>query len=86
MRYQISKSCALPGFSTRLVKDAFEVIIPELTYLCNKCQELGDLLESWWLGTISHIPKTTVNTVLVLRTGIESQSVTGQIFENICSL
>ena len=56
----ISKSCSLPGLSTRLVKDAFEVIVPELTYLFNKCINLGDIPESWCLGSITPIPKTTV--------------------------
>ena len=57
---KISKSCALNGLSTRLVKDAFEVIIPELTYLFNKCVDLGDFPESWCLGSITPIPKTMV--------------------------
>ena len=43
---KLSKSCALIGLSTRLVKDSFEVIIPELTYLLNKCINLGDFPES----------------------------------------
>ena len=57
---KISKSCTLHGLSRRLVKDAFKVIIPALTYLYNKCLALGDIPESWCVGTISPIPKTTV--------------------------
>ena len=43
---KLSKSCALIGISTRLVKDSFKLIIPELTYLLNKCINIGDFPES----------------------------------------
>ena len=56
---KLSKSCALDNLSTRLVNDAFEVIIPAITHLFNKCLMLGDIPESWCVGRITPIPKAT---------------------------
>ena len=58
---KIFKSCAVDNLSARLLKDAFVVMIPELTYLFNLCIELGDLPQSWCHGTISPIPKVKTN-------------------------
>ena len=40
------ESCAITDMSSRLLKDAFSVLIPELTYLFNHCFELGDIPQS----------------------------------------
>ena len=44
---KVFKSCAIINMSSRLLKDAFNVLLPELTYLFNRCIELGDLPQSW---------------------------------------
>ena len=44
--------------SSRLLKDAFSVLIAKLTYLFNRCIDLGDIPQSWCHSTISLIPKT----------------------------
>ena len=58
---KIFKSCAIDNMSSRLLKDAFMVLIPEITYLFNRCIELGDIPQSWCHGFISPIPKTKNN-------------------------
>ena len=55
---KLSKSCSIEGISARLLRDAFEVLVPELTYLFNTCLEIGDIPRSWCHGTISPLPKT----------------------------
>ena len=58
---KISKSCVIEGLSTRLIlRDAFEVIIPEISLLFNLCLEIGNLPQSWCHGNISPIPKTKI--------------------------
>ena len=58
---KIFKSCAIDNLSLRLLKDAFSVLVPEITYLFNRCIELGDIPSSWCHGSISPIPKTKFN-------------------------
>ena len=42
---KLDKSCAIEDISTRLlVKGAFEILTPELTYIYNKCIEKGDFM------------------------------------------
>ena len=55
---KLAKSCSIDGLSTRLIKDAFEVLIPELTRLYNICIETGEIPRMWCHGSISPIPKT----------------------------
>ena len=55
---KITKSAAVEGLSTRLLKDAFEVLSFELTYLYNSCLQSGIFPERWGLSVITPIPKT----------------------------
>ena len=50
---KLCKSCAIDGLSTRLVHDAFEVLVPELTYLYNTCLDTGEIPRSWCHGNIT---------------------------------
>ena len=56
---KISKSSAIEGLSTRLLKDAFEVLSFELTYLYNSCLQFGIFPKDWGLSKITPIPKTS---------------------------
>ena len=56
---KITKSSAIEGLSTRLLKDAFEVLSFELTYLYNSCLQFGIFPIDWGLSLITPIPKTT---------------------------
>ena len=56
---KITKSSAIEGLSTRLLKDAFEILSFELTYLYNACLQLGIFPKDWGLSKITPIPKTT---------------------------
>ena len=56
---KITKSSAVEGLSTRLLKDAFEVLSFELTYLYNACLLFGIFPKSWGLSVITPIPKTS---------------------------
>ena len=55
---KITKSSAIEGLSTRLLKDAFEVLSFELTYLYNSCLQFGIFPSNWGLSKITPIPKT----------------------------
>ena len=56
---KIKKSSAIEGLSTRLVKDAFEMLSCELTYLYNFCLQFGVFPKDWGISKITPIPKTT---------------------------
>ena len=56
---KITKSSAVEGLSTRLLKDAFQVLSFELTYLYNSCLQCGIFPETWGLSIITPIPKTS---------------------------
>ena len=53
----ISKSSAVEGLSARLLKDAFEALSFELTYIYNSCLQYGIFPECWGLSKITPIPK-----------------------------
>ena len=55
---KITKSSAIDGLSTRLLKDAFEVLSFELTYMYNSCLQFGTFPKNWGLSKITPIPKT----------------------------
>ena len=55
---KLSKSSAYCEISTRLFKDAFEVLIPELVHLYNRCIQTGTFPTSWGYAEVSPIPKT----------------------------
>ena len=54
----ITKSSAIEGLSTRLIKDAFEVLTFELAYIYNSCLCYGIFPKAWGLSKITPIPKT----------------------------
>ena len=57
----ITKSSAIDEISTRLLKDAFECITFELTYLYNTCIMQGSFPRVWGESKVTPIPKTTHN-------------------------
>ena len=54
---EISKSSGLTFLSSRLLKDDFLVLIPELTHLFNESLNTGLFPKSWRIGNITPIPK-----------------------------
>ena len=54
---EISKSSGIENLNSRLIKDAFTVLIPELTHLFNDSIETGIFPLSWSIGSITPIPK-----------------------------
>ena len=58
---KIIKSSAIEGLSSRLLKDAFEVIIPELTHLYNCSLQQGMFPYLWGISRVTPIPKTKHN-------------------------
>ena len=56
----ITKSAAVEGMSTRILKDAFLVLIFELTYLYNACLQHGIFPEIWGISMVTPIPKTNI--------------------------
>ena len=55
---KITKSSAVDGLSTRLLKDAFETITLELTYMYNNCLQNGIFPICWGISLVTPIPKT----------------------------
>ena len=55
---KISKSSAIDGLSTRILKDAFLVSHLELTYMYNLCLSNGVFPETWCISMVTPIPKT----------------------------
>ena len=54
---KISKSSAYSALSSRLFKDAFFVLVRQLTYLFNRCITTGDFPFEWGLAEVTPIPK-----------------------------
>ena len=54
----LSKSAAMGNLSTRLLKDAFECITLELTFLYNCCFESHTFPRKWGMGFVTPFPKT----------------------------
>ena len=59
----ITKSSAIDDLSTRLIKDAFEVLTFELTYMYNACLCYGVFPKTWGLSKITPIPKTKLQSM-----------------------
>ena len=57
----ITKSSAIDGLNTRLVKDAFEMLSFELTYIYNACLQYGIFPEEWGKSKVTPIPKSKSN-------------------------
>ena len=57
----IAKSSAIDELSTRLLKDAFEVLCFELAYLYNACLQQGIFPKTWGASKVTPIPKTNRN-------------------------
>ena len=54
---EISKSSGIPNLSSQLLKDAFSILIPELTHLFNESINTGIFPSTWATGYITPIPK-----------------------------
>ena len=57
----ISKSSTIDTLSSRLLKDAFEMLSFELTYIHNACLQHAVFPLSWGLSKVTPIPKTNRN-------------------------
>ena len=57
----LTKSSAIDNLNTRIVKDAFEVLYFELTYMYNSCLQYGIFPEEWGKSKVTPIPKTKAN-------------------------
>ena len=53
----IYKSSGLPDINSRLVKDAFLVLIEQLTFVLNLSLKTGTFPDAWKLATVTPIPK-----------------------------
>ena len=67
---KIAKSSAYEGVSTHLFKDAFEILITELTHLYNRCLRTGTFPKSWGSAEVSSVPKQVTSEKL--KTGVLS--------------
>ena len=80
----ITKASAIENLSTRLLKDAFEVLSFELTYLYNSCLQHGIFPEAWGISKVTPIPKTKSNST---KPGdwrpISQISIVGKLLEKI---
>ena len=55
---KVLKSTAVNNLSSRILKDAFQVLTVELTNIYNLCIESGIFPKAWSVGKITLIPKT----------------------------
>ena len=53
----VHKSSATPRLSTKLLKDAFEVLYDELCYMLNMSLTLGEFPDAWCIGHVIPLPK-----------------------------
>ena len=56
-KIDVSKSSGILEVNSRTLKDAFEVLIPELTHLFNESLQTGAFPLAWSIGYITPIPK-----------------------------
>ena len=54
---EIYKASSIDGISSKLIKDAFQVLTVELTHLFNHSIDNGDFPISWAVGHVTPIPK-----------------------------
>ena len=54
---EVSKSSGIPYLSSRLLKDAFTVLVPELTHIFNESIDTEIFPTAWCMGHITPIPK-----------------------------
>ena len=57
----LAKASALDELSTKLLKDAFEILCFELAYMYNSCLQNGIFPKTWGLSKVTPIPKTNKN-------------------------
>ena len=57
----ITKASAIEGLSSRLLRDAFEILTFHLTYIYNSCLQNGIFPPEWGISKVTPIPKTKVN-------------------------
>lgn len=61
-KIKIYKSSAIDNISSRLLKDAFEVLIPQITYLFNKTVNTSTFSQKWKIAKVILIStKETTN-------------------------
>ena len=53
----INKSAAIENVSTRVLKDAFSVLIPQMLYMFNQCLRLNIFPDSWKIANIVPLQK-----------------------------
>ena len=56
-KIEISKSSGISEVNSQTLKDAFEILIPELTHLFNESLQTAVFPQSWSMGYITPIPK-----------------------------
>ena len=56
-KIDISKSSGLSEVNSKSLKDAFAILIPELTHIFNESLETGIFPDAWSIGYITPIPK-----------------------------
>lgn len=56
-KIKIYKSCGIRGLSSRLIKDAMLIMLPEFTHLLNLSLKSGTVPNDWKIATVIPIPK-----------------------------
>ena len=57
----ITKSSVMNKLNSKILKDAFEILRLELTYMYNTCLQQGIFPKAWGISTVTPIPKTNKN-------------------------
>ena len=84
-KIDIHKSSGIDFLPSFVMKDCFEVIIDQLTYLFNQSMKLGIFPTSWKVATITPIPKTGNSTIVGNWRPISIVPLIGKLMENLCA-
>ena len=81
----VYKSSGIDYIPTFVLKDCFEVIVPQITYMFNQSLSLGIFPESWSTATITPIPKSGNRSFVNNWRPISIIPLIGKLLEKLCS-
>ena len=81
----VHKSSGIDFLPTFVLKDCFEVLSKQLTYLFNQSIALGTFPDCWKLATVTPIPKSGDLNMVSNWRPISILPLTGKLMENICN-
>ena len=84
-KIDVHKSSGIDYLPTFILKDCFEVIVDQLTYLFNQSLNVGIFPDSWAVATITPIPKTGNKHLVNNWRPISIVPLIGKLMEKLCT-